>query len=77
MSKLKNRLEKIANTNSESYKKFVSDLANLSDDFEEILKGGFANEEVYNAIMNSDEITEAIAKLKELNQSIGMQLLKL
>lgn len=77
MSKLKNRLEKMASVDSQSYKKFVADLANLSDDFEQVLKDAFANEETYNVIMNDDEKTEIVAKLKELNQSISIQLLGL
>ena len=79
MSKLKNRLEKMANEqqNSQVYKDFVRDLANLSDNFEEILNNAFANDELYNIIMENDEITNAVAKLKELNNSIGIELLRL
>lgn len=78
MSKLRNRMNKIASDqNSEAYKGFVRDLANMSDDFEEILKGAFANEDTYNVIMTNDEVYEVVGKLKELNQTIGMLLLRL
>lgn len=79
MSRIKLRLEKMANEqqNSQVYKDFIRDLSNLSDNFEEILKNAFANDELYNIIMENDEITNVVAKLKELNHSIGIELLKL
>ena len=75
MSKLKNRLEKMAS--NVAYQQFNSDLMNISDEFERILKEAKNNPEVYNAIMNDDQALNCYNELLKINQSIGTLLLGL
>lgn len=75
MSNLKNKLQKIAN--NESYRKFVADVANLSDDLNDILNDVKNNEDVYETVMADDEKFEAYSELTELNKKISYCLLKL
>lgn len=75
MSKIKTRLEKLANV--EEYAKFVADVANLSDDLDDIIVNAKNNEELYKIIMNDDEKIKAFSELQELNKSLGFVLLQL
>lgn len=75
MSKLKNRLEKMAS--NAAYQQFNSDLMNISDEFERILKEAKNNPEVYNVIMNDDQALNCYNELLKMNQSIGTLLLGL
>lgn len=75
MSKLKNRLEKMAN--NEAYEQFNRDLMNLSDEFERILNDAKNNPEVYNTIMNNDQALNSYTELVKMNQSLATMLLAL
>ena len=75
MSKLKNRLEKMAN--NEAYEQFNRDLMNLSDEFERILQDAKNNPEVYNTIMNNEQTLSSYTELVKMNQSLATMLLAL
>lgn len=75
MSKLKNRLEKMAN--NEAYEQFNRDLMNLSDEFERILQDAKNNPEVYNTIMNNEQALSSYTELVKMNQSLATMLLAL
>lgn len=75
MSKLKNRLEKMAS--NEAYEQFNKDLMNLSDEFERILQDAKNNPEVYNTIMNNEQALSSYTELVKMNQSLATMLLAL